>query len=114
MSDSYFPSKSPDKQGNGFCNLTENIFYPECKFLRDISGYISRHCKESEAMWRSSINKRTSLTKQLTDKVEYYSVWIAALPLVFRDDMRMGVSYFFLFFRGGISHRSSLRKRGIN
>jgi len=59
-------------------------------------------------MWRSSINKRTSLTKQLTDKVEYYSVWIAALPLVFRDDMRRGGYPIFSYFLGEVYHTGPL------
>ena len=39
-------------------------------------------------MWQSRRDKKASLTKQLTGKVEYYLAWIAALPLVVRDDVR--------------------------
>jgi hypothetical protein len=49
---------------------------------------ISRHCEEPKAMWQSRTDKKVSLAKQLTGKVEYYSAWIAALPLVVRNDVR--------------------------
>ena len=39
-------------------------------------------------MWQSRRDKKASLAKQLTGKVKYYSAWIAALPLVVRDDVR--------------------------
>jgi hypothetical protein len=39
-------------------------------------------------MWQSRTGKKTSLAKQITRKVEYYSAWITALPLVVRDDVR--------------------------
>jgi len=39
-------------------------------------------------MWQSRRDKKASLAKQLTGTVEYYSAWIAPIPLVVRDDVR--------------------------
>jgi len=38
-------------------------------------------------MWQSRRDKKASLAKQLTGKVEYYSAWIAPIPVVVGYDV---------------------------
>ncbi|MFT4578999.1 MAG: hypothetical protein ACI8PD_000281 [Nitrospinales bacterium] len=45
---------------------------------------------------------------------QYYIVWIAALPLVIRDDLWRDYPIFSYFGGGGKSPQPSLKKRGIN